>query len=134
MVRFFLIRPSIYILMWWLPPKKLHKNPNLEGKLQKVRILVSRISDIFWRKSGHLQIVAVNPNVFDIKGYNTVDLWHSWLQMTFVQFHASYKGKIQRILSLYIFLLKIWRPAKKSLFASLGKVCCLPLPADSLFW
>ena len=97
------------------------------AELQKVGILVSRIPDIFWRKSGHFQIIAVNLSIFDIK-----KLQHWWFMTqfnskwrklrrkhAFVQFCASYLGQIQLIQDSDIFLLKIRIPDEKNLFATL---------------
>ena len=37
------------------------------AELQKVGILVSRIPDIFGRKSGHFKIAATKPSIFGMK-------------------------------------------------------------------
>ena len=96
-------------------------------ELQKCGILVSRIPDISWRKSGHFQIVAANFTIFGIKRlhhcYIRTQFKSKWEKLrskhAFIQFYVSYYGKDQQIQDPDIFPFKIRIPDEKSLFATL---------------
>ena len=98
------------------------------AELQKVGILVSRIPDIFGRKSGHFQKVATNFRIFGIKrikyGIFKTHINSKWIEINkkqaYASFYASYCDKTCQIHNSDIFWWKSGYRTKRSLFATLG--------------